>query len=390
MFPALSASWRIERGGLHAERPALLQARAPRGLGHAGQPGACAVRNAAAAQGRPRRASIRSAAAVTTGLRAAQVANPDLKWETVGRRRTSASTTASRTTGSPASSTSTRRTRRTCSSTCRCRSRPVSTRPRTSAGLKNTGSRSTLDGRALRRARTVAHRRGSSSRRAQQGHRPRRGAHVHRHGRRQRPGPVGPASAAHHPRPADRHVLGPEVRRRERAGPAGVRLQVGSAELRRTARRRRRRATTRRIIGNANPNFTLGLHSNGDWGSFDASLLWRGEFGERRVQQHGARLRDEGQRDAGPELPEVGAERSDRHQRAGDLLVALDRERLVRPPAERHGRLHVRRCRLGGGSARTRVYVSGDNLLLFTRYNGYDPGGVHVSIAASRRAASTT
>ena len=34
------------------------------------------------------------------------------------------------------------------------------------------------------------------------------------------------------------------------------------------------------IIGNANPSFTLGLRSNGGWGHFDASWLWRGEFGK--------------------------------------------------------------------------------------------------------------
>ncbi|MBW8770157.1 MAG: hypothetical protein JF589_10405, partial [Gemmatimonadetes bacterium] len=33
------------------------------------------------------------------------------------------------------------------------------------------------------------------------------------------------------------------------------------------------------IIGNANPKFTMGLRSNGGWGHFDASWLWRGEFG---------------------------------------------------------------------------------------------------------------
>ena len=57
------------------------------------------------------------------------------------------------------------------------------------------------------------------------------------------------------------------------------------------------------IIGNANPNSRSASAATAARASFDASWLWRGEFGTRRVQQHGARLLHEGQREVVAQLP---------------------------------------------------------------------------------------
>ena len=57
------------------------------------------------------------------------------------------------------------------------------------------------------------------------------------------------------------------------------------------------------IIGNANPNFTLGLRSNGGWGNFDASWLWRGEFGRDVFNNTALVYSTKGDAKSGPQLP---------------------------------------------------------------------------------------
>jgi len=125
------------------------------------------------------------------------------------------------------------------------------------------------------------------------------------------------------------------------------------------------------VLGNANPDFTVGLHNNLTWGAFDASWLWRGEFGGQVFNNTAL----------------VYQAKSDVLQGRNFLRAALDMPDALNEPAKFSSRwvedrtfvrlqnitlgyaLPVRA--LGGRSAR--AYVSGDNLALFTKYTGYDP-----------------
>ena len=127
------------------------------------------------------------------------------------------------------------------------------------------------------------------------------------------------------------------------------------------------------IIGNANPSFSLGLRSNGNWKKFDASWQWRGEFG-RDVFNNTALV-----------YSTKGNALADRNF----LVSALTDPIGIREPAIYSSRwiedgsfVRLQNITAGytfdlpsrlGGGRNTRVYVSGDNLLLFTPYTGYDP-----------------
>ena len=127
------------------------------------------------------------------------------------------------------------------------------------------------------------------------------------------------------------------------------------------------------VIGNANPKFSLGLRSNGSMNKFDASWLWRGEFG-REVFNNTALV-----------YSTKGNAKSSRNF----LASALDDPIGINEPAIYSSRwiengrfVRLQNVTVGytftlpatfGGVRNTRVYVSGDNLLLFTPYSGYDP-----------------
>jgi iron complex outermembrane receptor protein len=127
------------------------------------------------------------------------------------------------------------------------------------------------------------------------------------------------------------------------------------------------------IIGNANPDFTLGLTSNARWGSFDASWLWRAEFGK----------------DVFNNTALVYSTKSNVLQDRNFLKSALSDPDAVGEPAIYSSRwiesgtfLRLQNITLGynfdtrtiSRFARTaRFFVSGDNMLLFTGYDGYDP-----------------
>jgi iron complex outermembrane receptor protein len=126
------------------------------------------------------------------------------------------------------------------------------------------------------------------------------------------------------------------------------------------------------IIGNANPSFTLGLRSNGAWGHLDASWLWRGEFG-REVFNNTAL---------------VYSTKGNALQSKNFLRAALSDPTGLREPAIYSSRwiengrfIRLQNATVGYtmqlpgklGVRTTRVYLSGDNLLLFTPYSGYDP-----------------
>ena len=125
------------------------------------------------------------------------------------------------------------------------------------------------------------------------------------------------------------------------------------------------------IIGNANPAFSLGVRSNGTWNRFDFSWLWRAEMG----------------RDVFNNTALVYGTTSNVNQARNFLRSALKAKDALGQPAIYSSRwiedgsfLRLQNATVGytfrmpGLSSRdTRVYVSGDNLLLFTPYSGYDP-----------------
>ena len=125
------------------------------------------------------------------------------------------------------------------------------------------------------------------------------------------------------------------------------------------------------IIGNAQPSFSLGLRSNSTWRGFDASWLWRAEQG----------------RDVFNNTALVSAAKSNVTQDRNFLRSALDDPTSVIEPAQYSSRwiengsfLRLQNVTVGysfkvpGTSGKTaRVFLSGDNLLLFTPYSGYDP-----------------
>jgi iron complex outermembrane receptor protein len=137
------------------------------------------------------------------------------------------------------------------------------------------------------------------------------------------------------------------------------------------------------IIGNANPDFSLGLRSNATWKRLDASWLWRGEFG----------------RDVFNNTALVYQTKGNAKQSKNFLKSALNDPDAIDEPAKFSSRwvedgsfVRLQNVTVGVnfnlpsqlGSRPTRFYVAGDNLLLFSGYNGYDPEVFVASGLASR------
>jgi iron complex outermembrane receptor protein len=125
------------------------------------------------------------------------------------------------------------------------------------------------------------------------------------------------------------------------------------------------------IIGDANPAFSLGWRGNLRWKRFDMSYLWRGEFG----------------RDVFNNTALVYSTQSAVLQGRNFLRSALDQTDALTEPAVFSSRwiedgsfFRLQNVTVGytfkipGTRANTaRLFLSGDNLLLFTPYSGYDP-----------------
>jgi iron complex outermembrane receptor protein len=125
------------------------------------------------------------------------------------------------------------------------------------------------------------------------------------------------------------------------------------------------------IIGNANPAFSVGFHSNATWNKLDASWQWRGEFG----------------RDVFNNTALVYSTKGNAKQGRNFLAAALDDPTSIDEPSIYSSRwiengrfIRLQNVTVGYtfnlpqlGGRPTRVYVAGDNLLLFTPYSGYDP-----------------
>lgn len=138
------------------------------------------------------------------------------------------------------------------------------------------------------------------------------------------------------------------------------------------------------VIGSANPNFSLGVSNNATWGAFDASWLWRGEFGGKVFNNTAL----------------VYQTKSNATQGRNFLASALSDRDDITEPAKFSSRwiedrtfMRLQNFTIGYTfnlptrllSARsTRVYLAGDNLLLFSDYSGYDPEVFVASGLASR------
>ncbi|MBC7791205.1 MAG: SusC/RagA family TonB-linked outer membrane protein [Anaerolineae bacterium] len=127
------------------------------------------------------------------------------------------------------------------------------------------------------------------------------------------------------------------------------------------------------VIGNANPSFTLGLRSQATWNKFDASFLIRAEQGK----------------DVFNNTALVYATRGNAKRDRNFLRSALNDPVDIDEPAIYSSRwiedgsfVRLQNITVGytfgiprytGPGRNIRAYVSGDNLLLLTGYDGYDP-----------------
>jgi iron complex outermembrane receptor protein len=139
------------------------------------------------------------------------------------------------------------------------------------------------------------------------------------------------------------------------------------------------------VLGDANPDFTVGFTSRMNWRRFDASFLIRGEFGQEVFNNGGL----------------VYSTKGNALQDKNFLRAALSDPIGIAEPAIYSSRwiedgsfVRLQNITLGytldipaffGGSPRpVRVYVSGDNLFLLTDYTGYDPE-VHTDAGIASR-----
>jgi TonB-dependent starch-binding outer membrane protein SusC len=126
------------------------------------------------------------------------------------------------------------------------------------------------------------------------------------------------------------------------------------------------------IIGNANPDFSLGFRSNATWKKFDASWLWRAEIGRDVFNNTALVYSTTSSATQGRNFMQSALSQKDAF---GEPAIYSSRwiedGSFVRLQNVTVGYTFTAPTRLGGRDAR--VYLSGDNLLLSTPYSGYDP-----------------
>jgi len=139
-----------------------------------------------------------------------------------------------------------------------------------------------------------------------------------------------------------------------------------------------------RIIGNAFPDFTLGLHSTMSMGKFDFNIQFGGSFGQEVFNNTAL----------------VYATKSNALQSKNFLREALNDPTDIREPAifssrwvEGASYMRLQNVTVGytfnlpgppGAPRSARIYVSGDNLLLLTGYSGLDPE-VHAEVGLASK-----
>jgi len=128
-----------------------------------------------------------------------------------------------------------------------------------------------------------------------------------------------------------------------------------------------------KVIGNANPNFTLGVHSDATWGRFDVSLLVRAAVGQ----------------DVFNNTALVYSTKGNALQDKNFLVPALTDPTGIHEPAifssrwvESASFVRLQNITVGydlnlpvltRAARSARIYVSADNLVLLTGYSGLDP-----------------
>jgi TonB-linked SusC/RagA family outer membrane protein len=126
------------------------------------------------------------------------------------------------------------------------------------------------------------------------------------------------------------------------------------------------------VVGSANPDFSLGLSNNLTWGKFDASWLWRGEFGGKVFNNTALVYRTKSNAKQGRNfLASTLGDPDDISEPAKFSTRWIEDRTFVRLQNVTVGYTFTLPSRYGGQG--TRVYVSGDNLLLIDDYSGYDP-----------------
>jgi TonB-dependent starch-binding outer membrane protein SusC len=126
------------------------------------------------------------------------------------------------------------------------------------------------------------------------------------------------------------------------------------------------------ILGNANPDFSVGLRNNLTWGSLDASWLWRGEFGREVFNNTALVYQTKGNAKQGRNFLRSALDMPDDLNEPSKFSSRwVEDASFVRLQNVTVG--YTLALPSGFGVQSTRLYLSGDNLLLFTPYEGYDP-----------------
>ncbi|HEX2716561.1 MAG TPA: TonB-dependent receptor [Gemmatimonadaceae bacterium] len=137
------------------------------------------------------------------------------------------------------------------------------------------------------------------------------------------------------------------------------------------------------VLGHANPDFTLGLTNNLSWGAFDASWLWHGEFGRSVFNNTALVYQTKSAAKQGRNFIAEALSMPDSISEPAKFSSRwVENGRFIRLQNVTVGYTFATPPRLGFTS--TRVYLSGDNLVLLTPYNGYDPEVFVASGLASR------
>jgi iron complex outermembrane receptor protein len=127
------------------------------------------------------------------------------------------------------------------------------------------------------------------------------------------------------------------------------------------------------VAGSANPDFSVGLSNTLSFGRFDASWLWRGEFGGKVFNNTSLVYRTKSNAKQGRNfLASTLGDPDDLNEPAKFSTRWIEDRTFVRLQNVTVGYTFHLPERFGGGQG-TRVYLSGDNLLLFSDYSGYDP-----------------
>ena len=127
------------------------------------------------------------------------------------------------------------------------------------------------------------------------------------------------------------------------------------------------------VLGNANPKYGLGLHTNGNWRAFDYSVSFHREAGQKIFNNTAL----------------VYSTKGNALQSKNFLATALTDSTNIRQPEIYSSRwledgsyTRLQNITIGytfdlprfvGAARGSRVFFSADNLALWTNYSGYDP-----------------